>query len=125
MANMNLVVLSGRLTADPELRKGKDDLSICSVTVAVNRPGKDAGADFIRCTAFGQTADIICKYCCKGGRVSVQGRWQTGSYVDKEGFTVYTNDCIIDRLDIIDFAEREEPEEKPERGRSRRQAGRS
>lgn len=106
MAGINMVILSGRLTADATMRTAQGqngEYSIATFTLAVNRIGKDAGADFIRCTAFGALADSIENWTGKGNRVTVSGRWQTGSYTDKDGNQHYTNDCIVDRLDIIDF----------------------
>lgn len=101
---MNSVNLIGRLTADPDFRsaktKGKDDLSICSFTLAVDRIGE--GADFIRCTAFGAAADFVDQYFTKGLRVGVSGRIQTGSYQDKDGNTRYTTDVIIEHTDFAD-----------------------
>lgn len=92
---MNKVILSGRLTKDPETRYTQGELAVTSFTVAVDRFGKDKGADFIRCTAFGKTAESLNKYVKKGTKLIVSGRWQTGSY-EKNGAKVYTNDCVLD-----------------------------
>lgn len=101
---MNVCVLIGRLTRDPEVRwsQGQESMCIAKFTLAVDRKKKDSGADFIPCTAFGKTAEFVEKYVKKGTKVVVQGRWQTGSYDNKEGQKVYTNDCIVES---IEFAE--------------------
>ena len=104
---MNLVMLMGRLTRDPEIKYAKDNMCVAKFTLAVDRRGKD-GADFIPCTAFGKTAEFCEKYIKKGTKVAAQGRWQTNSYTNKEGTKVYTNDCIIDQ---IEFAESKKSEE--------------
>ena len=91
---MNVVILMGRLTADPELRQ-TDTTTVASYTLAVDRIGKDKSADFIRCKAFGKSADFAEKYLKKGLKIAVEGRISTGSYTNKEGQKVYTTDVIV------------------------------
>lgn len=98
---MNKVMLMGRLTRDAEIRHSQD-ITVAKFTLAVDRRGKDKEADFISCTAFGKTAEFIEKYIKKGTKIALEGRWQTGSYTNKEGAKVYTNDCIVEQ---IEFAE--------------------
>lgn len=102
---MNSVQLVGRLTKDPELRKAKSGTSVCKFTLAVNRRFKQEGqpqADFISCTAFGKTADVLCQYMYKGAQIGVTGRIQTGSYDNQQGQRVYTTDVIVDALDFLE-----------------------
>ena len=98
---MNKVMLMGRLTRDAEIRHSHD-ITVAKFTLAVDRRGKDKEADFISCTAFGKTAEFVEKYIKKGTKIALEGRWQTGSYTNKEGVKVYTNDCIVEQ---IEFAE--------------------
>lgn len=101
---MNSVLLLGRLTADITLRtsgSGKDALNIANFTLAVPRMGSEE-AEFIRCVAFGKTADFMEAYLEKGSRIAVTGRIQTGSYEDKDGKTVYTTEVIVERVDFAD-----------------------
>lgn len=98
--DINVVVLVGRLTREADMRS-KDDKSIAKFSLAVNRMKKDE-ADFINCTAFGKTAEIVEKYTRKGSRVAVRGKIQTGSYTNKEGQKVYTTDVIVDDLQLLD-----------------------
>ena len=100
---MNEVILSGRLTADVELRyaNNENQTPYCSFTLAVTREFDRDNADFIRCKAFGRTAEILDEYTRKGSMVIVRGRWETGSYENKDGNTVYTNDCSVDRLELV------------------------
>jgi single-strand DNA-binding protein len=91
---MNVVILMGRLTAAPEIRQ-TDSTTVASYTLAVDRIGKDKGADFIRCKAFGKSADFAEKYLKKGLKIAVEGRISTGSYTNKEGQKVYTTDVIV------------------------------
>lgn len=102
---MNSVELIGRLTRDPELRKAASGTSIFKFTLAVNRRFKQPGqpdADFISCTAFGKTADIMCQYLHKGSLIGVTGRIQTGSYDNQQGQRVYTTDVIIDNFEFLE-----------------------
>lgn len=91
---MNSVILMGRLTADPEIRN-TDSTTVGSYTLAVDRIGKDKGADFIRCKTFGKSADFAQQYLRKGIKIAVEGRISTGSYTNKDGQKVYTTDVIV------------------------------
>ena len=91
---LNCVILLGRLTAAPEIRQ-TDSTTVASYTLAVDRIGKDKGADFIRCKAFGKGADFAQQYLKKGMKIAIEGRIQTGSYTNKDGVKVYTTDIIV------------------------------
>lgn len=98
---MNLVILKGRLTKDPEVRyAGEKNMAVAKFSVAVNRAKKEDGADFINCTAFGKQGEFAEKYLHKGTEVAIQGHWQTGNYTNKDGVKVYTNDCVIDKVEF-------------------------
>lgn len=105
---MNKVILSGRLTREPNVSysAGENTTSIARITLAVDRRYKREGdeqtADFISCVAFGKTAEIIEKYCKQGTKIIVEGRWQTGSYINREGQKVYTNDCMVENLEFAE-----------------------
>ena len=97
---MNYVALIGRITKKPELEYTAGNTAVTKFTIAVDRNGKDKGADFIRVTAFDRQAENICRYMDKGRQIAVQGRLQTGSY-EKDGKTIYTQDIILDRSEFI------------------------
>lgn len=86
---MNICVLIGRLTADPELRSTQSGISVLQFTVAVDRDyqkqGEERQADFINCVAWRQTAEFISKYFGKGRMIAVEGSIQTRNYEDKQG----------------------------------------
>jgi single-strand DNA-binding protein len=101
---MNLVVMIGNLARDPEIKYGANNLAIAKFTLALNRPprnGEDAGADFVRVTAFGKQAELVERYLTKGRKVAIEGRIQTGSYDNKEGQKVYTTDVIANRIEFV------------------------
>lgn len=115
---MNVVAIMGRLTADPETRYTQDGMAIAKYTVAVDKPTKEHGADFIPCTAFGKSAEVAEKYFRKGMRVAVNGALQTGSYTNKDGRKVYTWCVAVARHEFAeDKKDREEaPKEEKEEG---------
>lgn len=83
----NLVVLTGRLTADPELRYTANNTPVTSFSIAVNRrykAGEESQADFINIVAWRQTAEFITKYFSKGSMIGIEGSIQTRKYVDKD-----------------------------------------
>ncbi len=83
----NLVVLTGRLTADPELRYTTNNTPVTSFSIAVNRrykAGEESQADFINIVAWRQTAEFITKYFSKGSMIGIEGSIQTRRYVDKD-----------------------------------------
>lgn len=100
---MNNVILSGRLTADPEIRHTQDGKAVATYTLAVDRPAarQEQKADFIRCTAWEKKAEFAEKYMRKGRKFIVEGRIQTGSY-EKDGRKVYTTDVIIDHFEFCE-----------------------
>lgn len=119
---MNNVILSGRFVKDAEIRysQGSESMAIARFTLAVDRKIKKEGeqnADFIQCVAFKKTAEFIEKYLHKGSKVIVSGRWQTGSYKNKDGATVYTNDCMVESIEFAESkASQAEPKEEPAQG---------
>lgn len=109
---MNKVICIGRMTADPELRESNSGTSYIRFSLAVDREGKDKGADFPNCIIFGKTAEILNRYGHKGKQIAIEGRLQTGSY-DKDGVKIYTTDVVVDRLTLLGSAEKkEEPKEE-------------
>ena len=112
---MNCVILCGRLTREPNVSytTGAEPMAVAKFTLAVDRRKKDE-ADFIQCTAFGKNAEFAEKYLTKGTKIIVEGRWQTGSYKNKEGQTVYTNDCIVDSMEFAESKRSDAPQNEPQ-----------
>lgn len=102
---INRVVLVGRLTKDPVLRKTTNGASVVSFTVACNRLFKQEGqpeADFINTVVWNKTADSVAKYTHKGSLVGVEGRIQTRSYDDRDGKRVYVTEVVADNVRFLD-----------------------
>lgn len=109
---MNSVVLIGRLTKDPEVRytTGQEPMAIATFSVAVDRPvrsGQEKKTDFPRVTVLGRQAENCERYLAKGRLVGVQGRIQTGSYTNKDGVTVYTTDVVANRVEFLEWGNKE------------------
>ena len=82
---MNVVTLIGNLATDVELREVGEDRKVASFTLAVDRRGKDAGADFVRVSAWAKQAESCARYLGKGRRVAVDGRLRSHSWEDADG----------------------------------------
>lgn len=113
---MNSVQLIGRFTKDPDTRYTQTGTCIVNFILAVDRPmsrekkeqAQNRGeqtADFIRCQAFGKTAETIDRHFSKGNRIGFEGHIRTGSYDDKNGRKVYTTDVIVERFDFLESAQ--------------------
>lgn len=115
---MNIAVLSGRLTADPEVRRLQDGKVVATYTLAVDRPAArtESKADFIRCTAWDKRGEFAEKYMHKGRKYLVTGRIQTGSYKDKDGKTVYTTEVVVDRQEFADSRSEAQVQQDADKG---------
>ena len=82
----NLVVLTGRLTAEPELKTTPNGVSVCSFTIANEVGyGENKKTAFIPLVAWRQTAEVVSKYFCKGNLIGIEGSIQTRKYTDRDG----------------------------------------
>lgn len=82
--SLNSVILHGRLTRDPELKTTAKGTNYCQFTLAVSRGSKDAGADFIDCVAWNNTAELMAKWLKKGNPIIVDGNLRQSSW-EKDG----------------------------------------
>ena len=102
---LNRVILMGRLTADPELRKTGSDISVTSFTLAVERnygKGADRQTDFINCVAWRQEAEFISRYFSKGKLMAVEGSLQVRNYVDKNENKRQAVEVLVDQAYFAD-----------------------
>lgn len=106
---MNNVTIIGRLVKDPTVRWTDRGLAIAEFTLAIDRPPNKDGekqTDFPRCVAFGKVAETVEKHVGKGQMIGVLGSIQTGSYEHKDGYTVYTTDVAVQKIDILEWKNR-------------------
>ena len=114
---MNLVVMDGRLTRDPQVSysQGEKPIAIARYGLAVDRKYKREGqptVDFFNCAVFGKGAEFAEKYLKKGTKILVTGRLQTGSYTNREGHKVNTTDIVVEDQEFM-TSKAENQAEKP------------
>ena len=100
---LNHIVIMGRLTRDPELRRTGSGIAVTSFTVAVDRDfgPKDGGereTDFIDCVAWRNTGEFVSKYFTKGSMAVVSGRLQIRGWTDKDGNKRRSAEIVADNV---------------------------
>ena len=103
---MNSIVLLGRLTKDPEVKYTSTGKVVASFSLAVDRPytaekGKHE-ADFIDCSIWGKSAEILGNSVHKGQRILVEGRLQIRPYTDKNGNKRTAAEVVCGRFEFIE-----------------------
>ena len=110
---LNVVAITGRLTADPELKKTNTGTSVCSFTVAVDRnfvkQGEERQADFLEVVAWKNAAEFVSKYFQKGSMIAVQGTIQTRNWEDKNGNKRKSTEIIADQISFCGGKAEEKP----------------
>lgn len=98
---MNLVILKGRLTKSPTLLFGKSGTAYTSINIAVDRYSKDknSNADFINCTAFGKTAELIAERFTKGQEILIEGNLKVDVF-EKDDKREYKTSVLIQRFEF-------------------------
>lgn len=106
--SMNLVVLTGRLTRDPELKYSASGTAYCRFSLAVNRAFQKDQTDFINCVAFGKTAELVGEYLRKGRLAGVQGRIQTDVF-ESNGEKKYNTSVSVEKIEFLESKGNSEP----------------
>lgn len=108
----NLVVLTGRLTADPELKTTPNGVSVTSFSIAVQRKQKNSNGeyetDFINVVAWRQTAEFITKHFTKGSLIGVEGSIQTRKYKDKDDRMRTAFEVVANNVQFVGAKEKSE-----------------
>ena len=102
---MNVVVLIGRLTDHPELKKTSSDISVTRFSIAVDRPhksGEDKQTDFINISAWRQTAEFITRYFTKGQRIAIEGSLRMNKFTDKDGNNRTTYEVVANNVYFVE-----------------------
>ena len=100
---LNRIVIMGRLTRDPELRRTQNGTAVTSFSVAVDRDFKsresgEKATDFIDVVAWRQTAEFVCQYFTKGRMAVVDGRLQIHDWKDKDGNNRHSAEVVADNI---------------------------
>ena len=102
---MNRVILTGRLTRDPESRMSQNNVEVARFSLAcqndfLNRNG-ERDTEFINCVAFNRLAGTINKYCRKGSLISITSRIRNSSYDAQDGSKRYTTDVVAEQMEFL------------------------
>ena len=99
---LNHIVLMGRLTRDPELRRTGSGVAVASFTLAVDRDyaaqGAEKETDFVDIVAWRNTAEFVSKYFTKGSMAVVSGRLQIRDWTDREGGKRRSAEIVVDNM---------------------------
>ena len=104
MAGLNRMIMTGRLTRDPELRYTKEEIPIARFTVAVNgikKKNGDESVNFFNCIAWRGLATICGEYLKKGSLVAVEGKLQIRSFESK-GVKRKATEVVVDNMLMLD-----------------------
>ena len=103
---INRIIVVGRLTRNPELRRTSSDVAVASFTLAVDDREKDEKGEFtttfIDVTTWRETAESVTKFCRKGHLVAVDGRLHQRSYLTREGAKRVTYEIIADSVQFLE-----------------------
>ena len=103
---LNVVVLTGRLTADPELKTTSSGIAVCSFSIAVERryrSGEERQVDFINIVAWRASAEFVSKYFKRGQMIAVEGSLQSRRYQDKDGKNRTVYEVVASNVQFADF----------------------
>ena len=96
---LNNVIIMGRLTKDPELRRTDSGKAVTSFSIASDRDFKtDIDVDFFNCVSFGKTAEFIDSYFSKGKMIAILGKLQNRSWAAKDGTTRIVTEIIANNV---------------------------
>lgn len=103
---INRVILTGRLTKDPELRYTSNGTAAGTFSLAVNRQftnsNGDREADFINCVIWRKSAENFANFTHKGSLVGIDGRLQTRNYENQQGQRVYVTEVVVDNFSLLE-----------------------
>ena len=102
---INNVVLTGRLSRDPEIKQTQSGVSVCNFCIAVDRQyksGEEKICDFINCVAWRGTADFVSKYFHKGDGIGVTGSIQTRKWVTDSGENRYATEVLCQQVSFLE-----------------------
>lgn len=107
---LNVVAIMGRMVKDPELKTTNSGKSVCSFRIANDSGYKDASGQSqtnrLDVTAWGKTAEFVCKYFPKGALIAIEGRLQSRNYQDKSGNNRNAVEVVVNN---VSFAGNKEP----------------
>ena len=110
---MNRVVLLGRLTKDPEVKKTSSGKTVASFSLAVSDRFNRDKTDFINCVAWEKTAEYLTNYVKKGNLICVEGRISTRNYDGSDVKKVYITEVVCESVQGLERNDQTQPTPKP------------
>lgn len=99
----NLVILSGRLTANPELKTTPSGVSVCTFTIATDTGyGENKTTHFINVVAWRKSAELVSKHFSKGNLIGIEGAIQTRKYTDKDGNNRTVFEVVANNIQFLE-----------------------
>ena len=115
---MNTVILTGRLTKQPEVKMTPKGNSVTSFSIAVDRDQKSETGenivDFINCVAWGRLAEVLAKWGYKGQKVMARGRIQVRVWTTKDGVKQHAVDVVVNALEFLSRKNTDAHDSQPE-----------
>jgi single-strand DNA-binding protein len=105
---LNNVFLIGNLATDIELKDVPPDKKVASFLLAVDRPGRDAGADFVHVATWNRQAEVCDEYLSKGSKIAIDGRLRSRSWEDEDGKRRTAIEVVANRVEFLDSRSRDE-----------------
>jgi single-strand DNA-binding protein len=105
---VNAVVLIGNLATDIEVKDVAPDKKVATFLLAVDRPGRDAGADFVHVATWNRQAEVCSEYLSKGSKIAIDGRLRSRSWEDEDGKRRSAIEVVANRVEFLDSRVREE-----------------
>ena len=107
MSDLNRIMLIGRLTKEPELKKTPNGTAVCSFSIANNKTWKKDGekkeeVSFFNCVGWAKTGEIIAQYVKKGQRIAIDGRLQQRSWQTDAGEKRYAVEIVVDNFQFLE-----------------------
>jgi single-strand DNA-binding protein len=112
--NINRVVITGNLTADPDLRNLQSGTAVCKLRVAVNTRRKSAGGDwedkpnYFDVTVWGKHGENCARYLAKGRPVAIDGRLEWREWETKEGGKRQAVEIVADTVQFLSSGDRQD-----------------
>ena len=114
---LNHVVIMGRMTHEPELKRTNSGIAVTSFTLSVDRDFRSQSGeketDFIDCVAWKGTAEFVSKYFHKGRMAVVEGRWQNRDWTDKDGSRRRSAEVVANSVYFADSKKEDGGDQKP------------
>lgn len=107
---MNVVILSGNICNDIEMRQTNSGKSVVQVNLAVKRPYTKDVTDFIPLVVWNQQAEFLSRYAHKGSKIAVTGKLTSRQYEDKQGNKRTAYEVVCDTVELLEKREQAQNE---------------